>query len=570
MRKNWSTKVKLVVPTTVVFIGFVVAMIISAYSLYSNRVKSQATNQMDATSNQVLKNYETYFDSVVSVSDSILGSYNSSVEATRESYMSGYFDTVMSVKTEILDMSLYRADNGDLLASNTDSTATSISPSLSWFNKATTNQLISNFTLDSDAAALGLHRFVFSRYASYDKDSSFDAVLKIEYDFSKVVDTVSPVSLGEAGRFTIYDKSYGVVYSSDTDDLANEILLIKDIVIGTGEVTLGGHNFHLYAATISNTTWRVSILMNTDALIGTISQFAWIISGIGVGIIVLFVSFLILIANSITNPIRKLQKEMAEIESLNYEGSLVGDIEGSTKEVVELNKSFNSMMVRIKELMQSIVEEKEEQRKSELKALQNQINPHFLYNTLDSIVALIDKGSNEQAEKMIVALSKFFRISISKGHNVIPLSNEIEHARNYLLIQKMRFGDTFSYDISVEPGLERYYVIKLILQPIVENSIGHGLKEGEEGHIGIKVYSDKGFIRFDVKDDGYGMRASKVEELKKSLTDNTVYQGVGLKNVFQRLRIYYGEGANVIINSEEDVGTTISILVPKDKAVNNE
>lgn len=568
MKRYWSTKTKLIVPTSIVFSTFIVAMILSAYTLYFTNVTSQTTVQMDTTSNQVLKNYESYFDSVVSVSDSILSTYNSTEETNQKKTVSSYFDTIKSVKTEILDMSLYKASDGTVISSDSSSSPSSVSLSTDWFAKATSNKLISNFTLDSSTES-DEHRFVFSRFASYDKDENYDAVLKIEYDFSRIVDTVSQVSLGEAGRFTIYDKNYNIVYSSNSNAIADEIKLIQNLVIGTSNVSLDGHNFHLYAATISNTTWRVAILMNTDSMAATISQFAWVISAIGLGIIILFVFFLIVIANSITNPIRRLQKEMAEIESLNYDGSLQSDIKG-TKEVVELNKSFNSMMGRIKELMQSIVEEKEEQRKSELKALQNQINPHFLYNTLDSVIALIDKGENEQAEKMIVALSKFFRISISKGHNVIPLTNEVEHAKYYLLIQKMRFGDTFSYDVSVEPGLEQNYVIKLILQPIVENSVGHGLKEDEEGHISIKVYVQGKFIRFDVSDDGYGMTPTKVEELEKSLTDNAVYQGVGLKNVFQRLRIYYGNEANLIIHSEEDVGTTISLLIPKEKAVNDE
>jgi two-component system sensor histidine kinase YesM len=568
VKRYWSTKTKLIVPTSIVFSGFIIAMILSAYTLYFNSVTNQATTQMDATSNQVLKNYESYFDSVVSVSDSILSTYNSTDETNKKDTISTYFDTIKSVKTEILDMSLYKASDGSIISSDSGSSPSNVGTSTDWFIKATSNKLISNFTLDSSASE-GEHRFVFSRFASYDKDESYDAVLKVEYDFSRIVDTVSQVSLGEAGRFTIFDKNYNIVYSSNSNAINEEISLIKELVIGTSNISLDGHNFHLYAATISNTTWRVAILMNTDSMAATISQFAWIISDIGVGLIIIFMVVLIIIANSITNPIRRLQKEMAEIESLNYDGSLQSEVEG-TKEVVELNKSFNSMMGRIKELMQSIVEEKEEQRKSELKALQNQINPHFLYNTLDSVIALIDKGENEQAEKMIVALSKFFRISISKGHNVIPLTNEIEHAKYYLLIQKMRFGDTFSYDISVEPGLENYYVVKLILQPIVENSIGHGLKEGEEGHINIKAYIQDKFIRFDVSDDGYGMTPSKVEELQKSLIDNTVYKGVGLKNVFQRLRIYYGNEANVLIHSEEDVGTTISILIPKKKAVNDE
>jgi len=572
VKKSQSTKKKLLVPTLISFLVLVATMITSAFFLFSSSVTDITNEQTLLTSQQVLTNYESYFDSVITVSNNVLGTYSNIKSSDIESGMGSYFNTVETFKPEILRMSLYKASSGNYLSGDTLSSKDNADKTESWFSSATSNTLINFFSPVSKVYQNVQYTFTLSKYLPYDKDSDLDAVLKIDYDFSKIVDTISPTTLGEAGRFIIYTKDYKTIYTSNSksSELTNEEKkLVQDLVIGSTSVTFDGHHFYLYAATITNTSWRVAIFTNQDALSDAISRFTWVILLVGLVLIAVFVNILLFVANSITSPIRKLQKEMVEIESLNYQTALQSEIVG-TSEVVELNHSFNQMMGRITELTSAIVAEKEEQRKSELKALQNQINPHFLYNTLDSIIAMIDKGENEKAENMIVALSKFFRISISKGRNIIPLPNEIEHARNYLLIQKMRFGDSFSFTIDVAPGLEKYYVVKLILQPLVENSIGHGLKEDEEGHIAIRAYEEGDFIKFDIQDNGYGMTPEKVEELVKSLNDDTVYQGVGLKNVYQRIRIYYGDKANVLIHSEEDVGTTVTIVIPKEGALNHE
>lgn len=589
MRKPSSTKKKLIVPTSLAFVTLVVTMILTAYFLFSSSVTTSTNEQTLATSQQVLTNYESYFDSVITVSNNVLGHYSNVDKGASESVtksnietdMKSYFDTIESFKGEILSMSLYKAykddngttiEDGAFLSGDSASKKADASTGDAWFSSATANPLINIFSPVTQANPNVKYTFTLSKYLIYEKDRSMDAVLKIDYDFAKIVDTISPATLGEGGRFIIYTKDYQTIYTSNNASQTltdSEKSLVQTLVIGSTTVTFENHHFYLYAATISNTTWRVAIFTNQDALSLAITRFTWIITVVGIAVIVAFIAVLLIVANSITSPIKRLQKEMVEIESLNYQTSLQTEITG-TSEVVELNRSFNQMMGRISELTQSIVAEKEEQRKSELKALQNQINPHFLYNTLDSIIAMIDKGENEKAEDMIVALSKFFRISISKGQNIIPLPNEIEHARNYLLIQKMRFGDSFAYTIDVEEGLEKYYVVKLILQPLVENSIGHGLKEGEQGVIRIRAYSDGDFLKFEIKDNGYGMTPEKVTELLKSFKDDTVYQGVGLKNVYQRIRIYYGDKADVLIHSEEDIGTTITIVIPKEGASRHE
>jgi two-component system sensor histidine kinase YesM len=566
VKKSRSTKQMLIVPTSLAFTFFIAGLVTTASVLYANNVSTNSDTQMLATSKQILTNYETYFDSVLTVSNNISSEYGSLETEAMASSLPSYFDTVMKLKGEIIDMAIYRTD-GTVLAHDSGSSPSAVTANDGWFTEASSNRLINVFSRLEKTH--NDYRFTLSKYIPYDKNSSYDAFMKVDFDFTKIVDLIPPSTLGTGGRFTIYDKNYDVVYTSDESLIEEEMNLIQGTVIGSSSVNLGSHAYYLYATTIANTTWRLAILQNRDAIKTSLLNFSLTISGIGIGVIVLYIVFLFYVANKTTKPIKELQDEMAKIESLNYEASLHPEISGSL-EVVELNKSFNAMMGRMNELTKSIVKEKEEQRKSELKALQNQINPHFLYNTLDSIIALIDKGENGKAEEMILALSKFFRLSISKGKNIIPLSDEIEHARNYLLIQKMRFGESFSYDIEVEPGLEKYFVVKLILQPIVENSIGHGLKEEEPGVIRIRAYSEGDFIKFSIQDNGYGMTPEKVEELRLSLLDEKVYNGVGLKNVYQRLRIYYGEKANVEIASIEDEGTTVTIVIPKEGALHGE
>jgi two-component system sensor histidine kinase YesM len=213
--------------------------------------------------------------------------------------------------------------------------------------------------------------------------------------------------------------------------------------------------------------------------------------------------------------------------------------------------------------MDKVVEEQTAQRKSELKALQNQINPHFLYNTLDSIVFMAESGQMDEVRTMVVALAKFFRISISKGKTIITVKEELEHVKNYMIIESIRYKDTFTFHIDLEEGCEDYLAMKLMLQPFVENSIYHGLKNLEdEGIIDIKVYKEDDFLYYVVKDNGYGMRQSKIDELYERMRNDDVTNSVGIKNVYQRLKLYFGDKADIIIESELDEYTKFIIKTP--------
>ena len=230
-----------------------------------------------------------------------------------------------------------------------------------------------------------------------------------------------------------------------------------------------------------------------------------------------------------------------------------------------LSDSFAHMSVTIQNLVEKVHKEEKELRKTELKALQAQINPHFLYNTLDSIQWMCEQGKNEEATKMVGALAKLFRISISKGRELITIKEELQHAENYLIIQSFRYRNQFSYSFDVDEGLENYYCNKITVQPLIENAIYHGLdRMVDKGEIKITVKQAEDCendILITVSDNGVGMTKEQCERvLSKERSDSS---GIGVKNVNDRLKIYFGEKYGLSIESELDVGTSVTVRIPK-------
>ena len=228
----------------------------------------------------------------------------------------------------------------------------------------------------------------------------------------------------------------------------------------------------------------------------------------------------------------------------------------------ELSASFDHMVVRIQKLMTTVREEEVNLRKTELKALQAQINPHFLYNTLDSIAWMCEQGRSADAVNMVHALARLFRISISKGHELIPISRELEHAESYLQIQKYRYKNRFTYEFRVDEGCLDYYCNKITLQPILENAINHGLElMVDEGCITVEICQEGEDILFRVTDNGVGMSAQQVEAIMSRSPGEQA--GIGIRNVDDRLKIYFGPRYGLRITSEPDVGTCVEIRMPK-------
>jgi two-component system sensor histidine kinase YesM len=238
-------------------------------------------------------------------------------------------------------------------------------------------------------------------------------------------------------------------------------------------------------------------------------------------------------------------------------------------EMGRLATSMNHMTRHIKALLETVQKEQERLRWAELKALQAQINPHFLYNTLDSIKWLVRTGEHDKADEMIAALTDFFRKVLSQGKDFISIEDEVNHVDSYLKIQKIRYHKTFDYSIYVEEGLEGCMIPKLLLQPIVENAIYHGIKPGagvkNGGKILIHIVSAKADLVLEVRDNGVGMTEARKAEVLGSFErcQNDRSESYGMGNVNDRIHILAGSAYGIKIISEEGLGTSVSISLPK-------
>ena len=239
---------------------------------------------------------------------------------------------------------------------------------------------------------------------------------------------------------------------------------------------------------------------------------------------------------------------------------------GGSMEIRHLGDSIQRSYEQIDMLMHKIVLEQTERRKSELDALQSQINPHFLYNALDSITWMVEGERNDEAAFMISQLAKLFRISLSKGRTIITISDELQHVQSYMNIQKIRYKNRFSFVMDVEPEVYSYCTVKLILQPILENAINYGvgdMDEDEGGEIRVTGRKQGETILLSVSDNGFGMSEDEVAFV---LTDNNRIHkhgsGVGLVNINNRIQLLFGKEYGLSVESEPDEGTVVEVHIP--------
>ena len=295
------------------------------------------------------------------------------------------------------------------------------------------------------------------------------------------------------------------------------------------------------------------------------TQLALIFSIVMIGAIVFSILAAWGISRSIYIPIEKLHDMTATITRNDLQALVTHN---NVDEITELGISFNLMVGRIRELLDAKVSEQENLKKAELRALQAQINPHFLYNTLDTIIWLAESKRTDQVIEVVRALSSFFRISLSKGQDWITIGEEIERTRSYLTIQKMRYRDILDYQIEVDGSVTDYSVLKLVLQPLVENALYHGIKNKRNGGtivVRARPWNDSEVL-FQVEDDGIGVPAEKLAQLQAELADEAgemrLESGYGLGNVHKRIRLYYGKQYGVTVQSQHMVGTCASIVIP--------
>ena len=282
-----------------------------------------------------------------------------------------------------------------------------------------------------------------------------------------------------------------------------------------------------------------------------------------VGITITFICIMIysvFVSRRITEPIRALSEKAARFGMGDF---TQGKVHTDTAELLLLDRGFDEMAERIKGLMEKQIADERTLHKTELELLQAQINPHFLYNTLDSIAILAESGREEDAVLMVNSLSSFFRISLSKGRDIIPLENEVSQVKSYLEIQQIRYSDILKYEIDIPQTVYGCFVPKLILQPLVENALYHGIKNRRGlGTISIRGEEDGDDILLTVTDNGAGMDSEQIAALRAGVYQDR-HTGLGLVNVHKRIRLYCGEKYGLDFASEKGKGTTVSLRLPK-------
>lgn len=391
-------------------------------------------------------------------------------------------------------------------------------------------------------------------------------VLLVDMDYSGIARMMNRINAAGSGQyFYLCDRNGQIIYHPHQVQLDNgmEKESSKRAARTTDNIyeeRINGEHREIVVDTIGYTGWKLVCVMPYSIFASKmldVKQF--------VLILILLMAMMLTLINRlisvrISRPIMKLNNSVTEYE----EGKESEIYIGGSREIQHLGISIRNSYKQNTALMKKIVWEQNERRKSELEVLQSQINPHFLYNTLDSITWMIEGERNDDAVFMISQLAKLFRISLSKGHTIISIKDELQHAQSYMNIQQVRYKNKFNVVFDIEPEVLECCIVKLILQPILENAINYGVRELDDfGEIIVRGRKEGEEILLSVTDNGMGIPEDEVEFL---LTDTErVHKkgsGVGLVNVNNRIKILFGEKYGLHIESELDEGTTVFIRIP--------
>lgn len=411
-----------------------------------------------------------------------------------------------------------------------------------------------------------------SRHVELTRDGAIESgVLLVDMSYSGIEQICKDVDpgAGRGGYLYLMDGAGEIVYHPRQQLIYAGLLEENNAAAaayadGSHNEVYQGQRRQVTVKTVGYTGWKLVGVVPSENLWDNYGQLLLFFL-----FIVIFSVFLLVLVNLrlsawITAPLKKLDRAVKELEA----GAESVDLQvNGPYEVEHLSRSVQSMVSTMRHLMDDILQQEEQKRRSELDVLQSQINPHFLYNTLDSVIWMTENGRTEDAVVMLTSLARLFRISLSRGSNIITVAEELEHARHYLTIQKMRYKNKFSADISAADGVESLYTIKLIVQPILENAIYHGMDYADgDGRICIQAFREGEDVIIEVADNGPGMPEEVVERLLDQggayASADTKGSGIGLRNVHRRIQLTFGRAYGLTIFSEPDDGTVVRIRLP--------
>ena len=537
---------------------------------YSTQLITQANRDIDSYM-KYLRNTSILISSNADVHDYLFGVNKDTGETAQTvERIIAQFQTILDTRNDIVNIGII-GENGRYLINQG---ALKINENVSlkdveWVQKAQNSQGLTTISSSHVQNVVdGRYEWVvtLSRGLRNKITKEVEGVFFVDLNYSSISELCDSISYGNRGYVYILDEQGNLIYhpqqqllySGLKNEKIEEVLSSKD----NSFVTEDGK---LYCMSKSlETGWTVVGVAYVSELLKD-SRETGRIYVVSAGLIMLAAMALaVFLSREITKPIKRLSNSMREVEKGNFENVLL-DVQGEN-DIDRLRANFNMMTTEIKHLMEQNVEDQRQKRKSELMALQAQINPHFLYNTLDSIIWMAEWGKNKEVVLMTSSLAKLLRQSISNQNELVKVEDEVEYTRSYLTIKKMRYKDKLEYDILVEPEILNYKVAKLILQPLVENAIYHGIKYKEgKGKVLIE-----GFLRDDelilrITDDGIGMTEEQMSHLFEKRETDTRRNSVGVRNVHDRIGLYYGKEYGLTFESAVGEGTKVEIHIPYEK-----
>lgn len=556
----------LIAITVIIGSGLLLSSYIN-YNIFFGTTNEVVESTSKEINKQIIMNYENYIDRVIDIAnylqtETVELSKTNEIDRLNSSYL-----YVTQIDKSVVSIVMFDSEGNPLYSNLGDEIFVPNISDKSWYRAAYTDSNIFHFSSPhTQDIYFGGNKEVITVTKVvdyYDNGISRNGVLAVELDMSNFIDLSEKTNLGEYGHIVILNEYNDLIYSSgdvcQTED-CQSLEIANDIIIGGDFVKVDNIDMYVNVNTLQHTRWSIATFINVES-INDAKQSA-ILTLFGAFAIVFAVTFTAssTISSRISSPLNKLKSHMELFRKGDFHTKV--HVTGQ-KEVVILADAYNLMIDEIRELMNEVLSEQNAKRKTQFKALQNQINPHFLYNTLDSIVWLSENKKNDDVEKMVIALSKFFRISISNETSLISVGEEIEHVKNYLLIQQIRYNKRFTYDFEIDEKFLKTEILKLSLQPLVENAIYHGISpEDEYSRICVKVFEEDGLLKVSVSNEGYGLTDERIQEIYDTLTNKVKTKSIGLKNVYQRLKLYYGDSADLIISSVPDEETTVTMIFP--------
>lgn len=525
---------------------------VKSSELFHREVEDHTIHEIDTSSKYI----EQYVSNLKSTSISLAQSneiknFSSQVESRNQSAIHEWLETMLKSHPDFLSIRLVTKDGRFITTGMEEEMATSADMmGQKWYQEALAHSnvpVIQSIKNQKNQVVISISQEVKSDTGEH------LGVIRLDVDYHELEKYVKELSLGKNGYAFVIQKDGTLIYHPDSEafESVDKQMSVQDISNSPMD-SMVSEDFFVHKIPIENSDWVLVGVSSFSRFKEDSVKLLGVVSIVGlVSLLMCMVGIFVVIRYQLL-PVKKLGQVMKRVEDGD---TTVRAEQKGAQEFQVLASTFNQMLERIEFLMKEEKEQEALTRIYELKALTSQINPHFLYNTLDTIIWMAEFQDHQKVVDITKALSNYFRLSLNAGEEIVTLRQELEHVRQYLFIQKERYGDKLDYHIDELDGIPELTLPKIVLQPLVENAIYHGIKESERpGKITITVSKRDTFIDICIADNGVGM--------EENTTSKKELGGVGLRNIQERLTLFFGESFSMEIQSEPNVYTKVYLHLP--------